>query len=101
MHRVHEPIIGVVRMAATSDCASTWPPKTRPSGIHWLGPVKMSSLVRAPVSVRSSAARNPSSGLAADEGGWSDVGSVTEFLPVRFGWHRSVALAPVGILEVT
>ena len=52
----------MVRIAATSDCASTCPPKTRPSGCGWLGPVKMSSLVRAPVSVRSSAVRSPLTG---------------------------------------
>ncbi len=34
---------GTVCMAATIDCASTCPPKTRPSGIHCDGPVKMSS----------------------------------------------------------
>ena len=39
-----------VRCAATTACAITWPPKTRPNGIGWLAPVKMSSLVRAPVS---------------------------------------------------
>ncbi len=58
-----------VRWAATSDWASTCPPKTRPCGIHWLGPVKMSSLVRAPVSVQV-------------EGGQQACGSGVDVMPL-------------------
>ncbi|OUE08798.1 hypothetical protein CMsap09_07620 [Clavibacter michiganensis] len=63
----------VVRIAATSDWASTCPPKTRPMGIHCEGPVEMSSLVRAPVSVRSRAVSRPASGPSS---GMSDAWSV-------------------------
>ena len=41
---------GTVCIAATSDCASTCPPNTRPSGIHCEGPVKMSSRIDVPAS---------------------------------------------------
>src|SRR5262245_10766642 len=53
---------GTVRIAATMDWARTCPPKTRPPGIHLLGPVTMSSRVRAPVSVRSRVASSPDRG---------------------------------------
>ena len=53
---------GTVCVAAVIDCASTWPPNTRPSGIHCDGPVKMSSFVRAPVSVSRNVLSRPSIG---------------------------------------
>ena len=51
--------------AATMDWDSTWPPYTRPSGIDWETPVKMSSVVRAPLKESVRTARSEATGSAS------------------------------------
>ena len=64
MHRVDGPG-GSVCDAATMDWDSTWPPYTRPSGIDWETPVKMSSVVRAPLKESVRTARSEATGSAS------------------------------------
>jgi hypothetical protein len=68
------------------DCASTCPPYTRPSGMGWDTPVKMSSVVRASEAARSStvsrAATESACAAASEDASRSTIALLVVTAPV-------------------